>query len=67
MCKPNKIHLSFSVITREFIGPLLGGTITELTDFQSSSMVLLFTILTSVVRGFRRFSKYHRQLVVQQK
>ena len=40
MCKPNKIHLSFSVITREFIGPLLGGTITELTDFQSSSMVI---------------------------
>ena len=43
MCKPNKTHLSFSVIiTREFIGPLLGGTITELTDFQSSSMVITY-------------------------
>ena len=32
---------SFAVfIFREFLGPSLGGTITELTDFQTSSMVM---------------------------
>jgi MFS family permease len=45
----------------EFIGPLLGGTITQLTDFQTSSMLLGQVLLAQafLVLGATLIDKCH--------